>query len=57
MGFYRSRASKRAALLASTAMIALLSACQATSNGNDSGSSTSGNGQQEYHYGWYGYAW
>jgi hypothetical protein len=52
----RSRPSKRAALLASTALIALLTACQTTDNG--SGSSTSGNSQHEYHYyGWGGYAW
>jgi hypothetical protein len=52
MALRRCRAGRRAALLASTAIIALLTGCQATGNG--SGSAASGNSQHEY---WYGPPW
>jgi hypothetical protein len=52
MALCRLRVAKRAALLASTALIALLTACQ-TTTGNGSGSSTSNIGPQNA--GWVGW--
>jgi len=56
----QSRMTKRAALLASTAIIALLSACQSSGDGPSTmpATSSSGGTAPTYHYGGMGgYGW